>query len=818
MRSLSLFFLFFLVQLGAHPQTTKPRSVAVKPKPAAAKPSATPQKKQTTKVSKKPDETAEWDKVSKLTDPSAKISAIKKFNEIFPASARRSEALALLVTTRFALANTKLAAADVDGAAVLFKDAAADAPKPLSDTLWTDVLSKVPLNLYFRGARAEAYEVARSLEDKTDGSSAQSLSLANSYLTVEDGASARRLVERVIAVEPGSSIAYQTLGLAERLDFQLEESAGAFAKAVELDPQSLPAKRGLAEAKRSLGRSEEAVALYREILAKEEGNIPAQTGLILALFDAGKRADAETELAKALSANEGNVILLAGAAYWYAGHGQGDKAVDLAQKAIAADPRYIWSHIALARGLELQNRFAEAEKTLFNAQRYGNFPTMEYELASARVSAGYYRDAADELSKNFSSKDGVITAKLGGRIAREGRDISEVIGYERRASIFAPTAADNSESAAKLVSLLEFRQALDAAEPNVDLVSSAADKFVAGDDKMRVFRQIFVAKQLLGKNLALNKVIDLAKGAAPLVDSGLASPSAPSAVMAGEIYDVRLDSARRGEYVNVPDIPRNVMSAVMRGDIEAITGWAQFQLNNADESVTHLKRAVAVFPADSAWWRTNMWRLGTALAASGKDAEALDAYIKAYKSTGAPDGIRYAMIESIYKRLNGSTEGLEFKIGPNPTPPVADVKPSTEPVVSTPEASATPAPAPASTEPVPNPTATPAPVQSGDEKVPRPLPAVYKECNLTASEDNVVLGTSGSPLSLMVSSDGDISLDDLTGMSSSPADITVTREIIVSGVSSRAVFAIRSASGKSGLYTVTFQMPCGKKDVSVTVK
>jgi tetratricopeptide (TPR) repeat protein len=146
------------------------------------------------------------------------------------------------------------------------------------------------------------------------------------------------------------------LGLANRVDFQLEESAAAYAKAVELDPETLQARQGLAEMDRSLGKSKDAIALYREILAKDATNLPAKTGLILAMFEAGQRADAETELAKSLDENPGNVMLLAGAAYWYAVHDEGAKAVTFAQKAVDVDPRFIWSHIALARGLIKQKQ------------------------------------------------------------------------------------------------------------------------------------------------------------------------------------------------------------------------------------------------------------------------------------------------------------------------------------------------------------------------------------------------------------------------------------------------------------------------------
>lgn len=58
-----------------------------------------------------------------------------------------------------------------------------------------------------------------------------------------------------------------------------------------------------------------------------------------------------------------------------------------------------------------------------------------------------------------------------------------------------------------------------------------------------------------------------------------------------------------------------------------------------------------------------MWRLGAALAADGKDAEALNAYIESYK-TDKPDFGKYAVVEALYRKLNGTVDGLEAKIGP----------------------------------------------------------------------------------------------------------------------------------------------------------
>ncbi|MBK9766916.1 MAG: hypothetical protein IPP63_07800 [Chloracidobacterium sp.] len=91
------------------------------------------------------------------------------------------------------------------------------------------------------------------------------------------------------------------------------------------------------------------------------------------------------------------------------------------------------------------------------------------------------------------------------------------------------------------------------------------------------------------------------------------------------------------------------------------------QNGNPKDATIHLKRAISVLPGDTPWWRSSMWRLGDALESDDKAAEALEVYIKAYKAA-PPDMIRYSIVETLYKKVNGTTEGLNGKVGANPTP------------------------------------------------------------------------------------------------------------------------------------------------------
>ncbi|MBP6212905.1 MAG: hypothetical protein KA447_07655, partial [Pyrinomonadaceae bacterium] len=730
MKYFAIIFLSFTMVLAAHTQTTKTRSakpVATTKKPTTGKP--TPSKSTQTKTSaakkpaaakpkttqaaakpkptpipkRAPDENESYEKAVAITDTGERVTALRKFLRDFPKTEKRTGVLEMLVTTQLELANEKIKANDAEAAAKLFLAAAGDAPQPLSEPLFANFTGKILPALFWAGQRVPAFDLAKTLEAKSSTSVPQLLGIANFYMGIENGSEARRVTGDAIKLDPNSSAAYQTLGLANRIDFLLEDSVAAYAKALEIDADSVSARRGLAEMKRSLGRSDEAAALYAEILAKEADSLPARTGLILAMFEGGKRAEAEAELARSLEATPGNVMLLSGVAYWYAAHNEGTKAIEYAQRAIASDPRFIWSHIALARGLMAERRPADAEKTLLAARRYGNFPTLEYEIASARVKAGFFREAAEELGKSFSIKDGMVTTKLGGRLMRESADLTTLLERERQASIFAPTAADTPENAAILKGLLELTVRLSEKEAKSDAVAGAADAFTSGTDDMRVHRLLFASKELLSHKVAAEKAIELASAAVGKDDIGLDVPSPAAAILADELYDSRRLAASRDEYIRVPDVPRQTLSAILRGRIEEMNGWALYQTDKWPESAIRLKRAVSVLPTDSAWWRSSMWRLGASLEADGKDAEALETYIRAYKA-GQVDAVKYSIVEAAYKRVNGNSEGLKAKIGANPLKPAPEtVAAKTDP---TPEPKSDPTPEP-TVAPSPTPEATP---------------------------------------------------------------------------------------------------------------
>lgn len=91
-------------------------------------------------------------------------------------------------------------------------------------------------------------------------------------------------------------------------------------------------------------------------------------------------------------------------------------------------------------------------------------------------------------------------------------------------------------------------------------------------------------------------------------------------------------------------------------------------------------------------------------------------------------------------------------------------------------------------------------------------------CTLTVSEDDITLSSKGFDHAVIVGiTDEDRDLDDLVGTSSSPTDVSIRREPIA-GVKARALFVIKAASSRIGVYQATFELPCGKKDIVIKVR
>ncbi len=607
----------------------------------------------------------ELDEIVKLPPPE-RIDRLRAFIKGRADSSQKLRARELLTIARATLGDEKLKAGDARGGTEQFVRAVEDAPSPMSDKLYAEVVSRFPLNLFLRNERAAALSLARLIETKVKNDPQRLLVLAGFYLSVEQADEAARTSELAIKLAPDNSAAHRALGAARQIALDLDAAATEYARALELDAQSQAARLSLADLRRATNKPEDALALYREALKNDPANKAARAGMVLALFDWGKKEDAERELAVALKDEPRNLPLLVGAAYWYTLHEDGTRAADFATRAVMLEPRYTWAQIALARALILQKQPLAAEQALRAARSFGNFPTLDYELANALAASGLYEEAAAQLKNSFTLRGDQLETKLAGRIPARAASFTELLAPERRASIFQFNAADTETNARMLKALLVFKTALTSSTPKQTIneaeATTAAQEFAAGEDSMRAYRQLYAATRLQQNSIAPQTVLNLTDAATNGVEAALDAPVAAVAVLADDIADVRAQSITAGAAPPFPLSDRRTLSNILRGRIEDTAGWALLGQNKPAEALIRLRRAVSVLPEGSVWWRNALWRSGTALEQTGNSTDALTAYLSSYKG-GPPDFLRRAVIEALYRKINGSLDGLDTKLG-----------------------------------------------------------------------------------------------------------------------------------------------------------
>jgi tetratricopeptide (TPR) repeat protein len=633
--------------------------------------------------------------------PADRITRLQAYIDATADQTLKTRASELMVSARAALGDELLRQGDAAGGVEQFREAISSSPSDMSDKLYYDVVSQIPLNLYLRGQRDAAIDAAHMVEALVRMNPSRTLALGSFFLRVEEPAEALRLADIATKLAPDNAAAHQMFGTAHLMSFQFEEAIAEFARALELDPKSATARASLADLKRATGKPEEALALYRELQSQSPQNKTANAGVVLSLLELGRKDEAEREMTAALSQDQSNLPLLAGAAYWYAAHSDGARADEFGQRAIAAEPRYIWGYIALARALAVEHKPFNSDGLLYYARKFGNFPTLDYELASALSTSGLYEEAAAALSRSFSIRGGKIQTRLANRLPAQAGSFTELLAPERRASIFQPVPADSEENARSMKALVAFHQAMTPANDGARIVVdesgavAAAKEFASGSDEMRIYRQLYAAERLVTASVGLTTVVDLMEAATDAVEPGLDAPTATIATLADDLREIRARAIAVSGTPNIADLERTTRSYVLRGRIEDISGLAYMKQGKTAEATTHFKRAVSVLPPTTYWGRLAYWHLGDALRASGNEQDALANYLKAYNPE-EPDAVKRAVIQTLYQKVNGSLDGLDAKIGP-----AVAYQPANQPASAAPEPSASqppavaPSPAPA---------------------------------------------------------------------------------------------------------------------------
>lgn len=691
-----------------------PKAEAAKPtrkKPPAAAPKSAPVKQKTAAEIAEQDADESEEVELTLTKPLPERAVkLKEFLDTHPDSKSRPRAVELLISTHAGLGDQKLKNGDMQGGIEQMMHAIDEADTSISEQLFAGVIAQIPMNLYLRGEREAAYKAAQSIETKFGNDPKRLLEMAGFYLGVERGNDAVRLSENAVKLAPDLAEAHRMLAVGLHISLRLDEAAAEYKKTLELDPKSKVSRGSLADLYRAAGKNEEALALYNEQLAGDPKDKAARAGKVITLFELNRADEANSALQAALADEPRNLPLLSGAAYWLAAHDNNEKALELALKATAIEPRYTWAQIALAHALAGVKRPLDAERSLRYARQYGKFPTLTYELASVLAAMGLYEEAAEVLRESFTIKDDQIQAYLAGRVQVSDASFINLLAPERRAGIYQPAAADTAANAKTMKALLAFNTAITPAEgQKIDepAAVAAAKDFAAGSDSMQPFRQVYAASRLTRNGVGITTALDLIAQARSATDETLKTPMLTLAVQADEFRDMRASSISSGSVPDVAPAPTAMLLSIYRGRLEDLEGWALFNDEKYSDAVVHLKKAAEILPEATPAWRTALWHLGATLEQSGQKEQALDAYIKSFKGDPEPSAVRRSVIEKLYKRINGSLDGLDDKLGSE-----------TEEAVSTPATTK-----PETTTPAPQPTATPEPAPA---ETPKSEPAAPK--------------------------------------------------------------------------------------------
>ncbi|HSD47864.1 MAG TPA: carboxypeptidase regulatory-like domain-containing protein, partial [Pyrinomonadaceae bacterium] len=283
---------------------------------------------------------------------------------------------------------------------------------------------------------------------------------------------------------------------------------------------------------------------------------------------------------------------------------------------------------------------------------------------------------------------------------------------------FQSSSADTAENARLMKALLALNSAItppDGEKINESAATAAALEFGSGTDSMRAFRQLYAATRLLRNGVGAGTALELVAAANKASDDALKVPVLTMAVQADEFRELRARAIASGTIPDVADAPHDALAKILRGRIADLEGWALFNQEKYPEAIARLKVAAETLPVNTPAWRSALWHLGAVHEQTDEKQKALDYYIQSYTG-GEPDPIRRSVIEQLYKKVNGSLEGLETRLGG-----LSAETPQTEPAPS----NAEPAPATENpkTEPAPA-TETPKTEPAPSTETPKSEPAV----------------------------------------------------------------------------------------------
>jgi tetratricopeptide (TPR) repeat protein len=612
--------------------------------------------------------------ILEIEDPAARAAVLRKFLETGNASEQIQTTREAVVTRRAQLAESALGQNNIERAMENFRRAVAGTPERVTDRFFEEAVIRIPFALSARGYRNEAVEMAREIERRFAQEPPRLASLGEFYMTVEATGDAVRALEAASKLAGGDARLDRLLGAAYRMGLRLDDAIAKYRLAASLDANDKRAYYELANLYRARGGYAEAIELYRKQLEVVPKHSPSYKGLALAYLAQGdeERMAAALDQARSFSGSAeevaGDVYLQTQMAFHYLAQNKLKQAQQAVAAALLVEPRYSWARIAAAEVDLANGRYFEAERNLIAAKSYANFPTLYFTLGKLYLAVEDFDGALEQFSKAFDySPQGRFTARLGGAFDAQADNLKELLSREHQAAIFLaepPTKGETFKIAEALVRFNSSLRAIKAAmnssstgetgegvkgaagnpaearRGHVEEMERAAMEFIEAEGSRRSFRMLSVAERLAQAGVSTGLAVELAEQALGLAQTA---------------------TEAEGSLREYPNYDRNGRLAIFRGRSLSAKGWALFKAGKNGEAAAALTESTHVY-GQLPEGRRALWRLATVKETQGELKEALDLYIAGYEAQASGSELDRAVIESLYRKINGSLEGLDKRL------------------------------------------------------------------------------------------------------------------------------------------------------------
>ncbi len=658
-------------QKKSPPKKTPPKKTAkTTARPAAATPKETP--------------AAALERARNAAAQNERIALLEKFLVAHRNSAEEAEAREMLIRDYALRGEQYLREGNPQRATRDFKAAFRFIPAPITDRWFGQFIFPMPVAMNAFGFRPESAALMRSFEGRFAGDANRLIQIGFFYIQIEAPLEAVRVLEGVVKSAPDDHRAHNALGTAYLINLRLDEAALEFERAIEINPRDEFANLNLANLARSVGDHQRAVRFYRQQLAAKREDAEARAGLVISLLALGRDEEAEEEMKRAFELAPEDYRFPTQLAYYYTTRKKLQLARPLVERAARIAPRYAWAHIVKANIDALEGKYGDALSTIITAQTLGSFPTLNFELVKALMLVDGYDQALEVMGNAFAiTEEGEFSTLLGGVLPARSPRMDLLLERERQASLFLnehPTTAlqyrlaeslgriehylkvaagervalakksrragaDESQSTSRPRRVAppvegELSAGSDAGLAGAQELMQAITTFTTLDDGRQPFRMVWAARKLTESSIALDAAAQLARRAIALADSA---------------------TEPDGSMRDAPLLDRQGRRAVFLGRAYDALGWALFKKGEIRGAISNLTKSVDIYP-DNPERKGAMWRLAVAMEEGGDQQRALDLYIASYDPETPTSSSRKAQIESLYKKLNGSLNGLEDKL------------------------------------------------------------------------------------------------------------------------------------------------------------